>query len=163
MEYTFDINQLEILNRLVFDASFDLLNSEDIVLTDSTLEFELERRAFENVTRKKSFFGTSTVLTGQTSTIRFENVDNLTIEGVDENSYNHFIDKILIDKEGKLAIWSRSSSVAISMTYAEKTKIYLKDIKASDFGRGTVGYNCGFTADEWSAFLKEKNYTKTDT
>ena len=159
MEYKFNLDQLKILNRLVFDASFDLHIPEDKILTNTSLQLELERRTFEKVTRTKTFFSTKTKLSGQTSIIRFENVSDIHIDGFTNNLANDFIDEILIDTNGKLSIITRTSPVKITMTVTEKTKIYLKDIKESNFGSGIVGGKSGFTADEWALFLKENNYT----
>ena len=72
MEYTFHIDQLEILNRLIFDASIDLDDIEKLNLVNSCLEFEIKRRTFENVTRRKKLFWTFTYLNGMTSIIPFE-------------------------------------------------------------------------------------------
>jgi hypothetical protein len=159
MEYKFNLYQLQILNRLVFDASFDLRLPEVIIQKNNFLQLELERRTFENVTRTKTCFITKTKLSGQTSTIRFENVSDIYIDRKTEIIANDFLDKILIDTKGKLSIISRTSPVKITMNVTEKTIIYLKDIRESNFGSGIVYGKSGFTKDEWIVFLKENDYT----
>lgn len=158
MKYIFRTDQIEILNRLVFDASIDLDDLEKLKLVDSSLGFEIERRTFESVTRKKKLFWTLTYLCGETTFIRFENVDQLVVSGLqDKHKHNHFINKISIDNDGKLVIES-VYDLNITMNVSEKTRIYLTDIKESKFGNGTVGGKVGFTKDEWTTYLKEKNY-----
>ena len=158
MEYIFSIAQIELINQLIFDASIDLEDIEKLQLTDSSFEFEIERRAFENVSRRKKLFWTFTYLNGMTSTIRFENVGHLTISGLKEEfKHNHFISGINIDTDGKL-ILETVYGLIIKMSVSSNTRIYLKDIKESMFGRGTMGGKSGFTSDEWIAFLKEKKY-----
>lgn len=158
MEYSFTIDQLEILNRLIFDASIDLEDIEKLHLENSSLEFEIERRTFESVTRRKKLFWTFTYLNGITSIIRFENVNELTVSGLTEKfKHNHFINGVRIDEDGKLAIESIYGLI-IKMNFSEKTKIYLKDISEIKLNKGTVGGKSGFTADEWTDFLKAKNY-----
>ncbi|MES2284923.1 MAG: hypothetical protein V4547_04480 [Bacteroidota bacterium] len=162
MEYIFRIDQIEILNRLIFDASIDLVDIEQLKLVDSSLEFEIERRAFENVTRQKKTFWTVTYLSGMTSKIRFENVNQLSVSGLKEEfKHNHFIAGITIKKDGSLIV-ETVYGLIIKMEISEKTVIYLKDIRESKFGKGKVGGKSGFTSDEWTAFLKEKNYIETE-
>jgi hypothetical protein len=61
MAYTFKIDQIEILNQLIFDASIDFEEIQNLLLLENmeletSVKLELERRAFENVTRKSSLF-----------------------------------------------------------------------------------------------------------
>lgn len=158
MEYIFRIDQIEILNQLIFDASFDMVDIEQLTIVDSSLEFKIERRTFENVTRQKKIFGTVTYLSGMTSLIRFENVEQLSISG-QKNKYKHnyFISGIAIDNDGNLIV-ETVYGLIIKMKTFEKTVIYLKDIQESKFGKGKVGGKSGFSSDEWTAFLKQKNY-----
>lgn len=59
--YNFKIDQIEILNQLIFDASIDFEEIQKLLALQNTelkspVEFELERRTFENVTRGGNFF-----------------------------------------------------------------------------------------------------------
>ena len=52
MEYKFNSKHLNIINVLIFDGSIDYENISDLKLENGKLVFEIERRAFENSTRK---------------------------------------------------------------------------------------------------------------
>ena len=159
MEYIFRTDQIEILNQLIFDASINLNNIEKLQLIDSSIGFEVERRAFESVSRKKILFWTLTFLSGKTSFLRFENVSDLVVSKLldKKDIHNDFINEITIDNCGKIIIES-VYDFRITMIASEKTRIYLTDIKESKFGRGKVGGKVGFTKDEWLIYLNEKNY-----
>jgi hypothetical protein len=163
MKYIFRTNQLEILNHIIFDASIDLDEIEKMILTSSALEFEIERRTLENVTREKNIFGTFTLVSGMTSIIRFENVENLVVSGLTEQfKHNHFIDSLNVDKDGKMTLLT-VYGLLVKMDITEKTRIILKDIKGSEYGKGRIGGKSGFTADEWIDFLNENNYKISET
>jgi hypothetical protein len=159
MEYIFRTDQIEILNQLIFDASICLDDIEKLRLIDSSLGFEVERRSFESVTRKKIIFWTLTYLSGKSSFLRFENVSDLVISKLmdKKDGSNDFISEILIDNDGKLIIES-VNDFSITIKASEKTRIYLTDIKENKFGSGKVGGKVGFTKDEWTRYLNEKNY-----
>ena len=159
MEYIFRTDQIEILNQLIFDASICLDDIEKLKLIDSIVGFEVERRKFESVTRRKIIFWNITYLSGKSSFLRFENVSDLVISKLinKKDSSNDFINEILIDNDGKLIIES-VNDFFITMKVSEKTRIYLTDIKESKFGSGKVGGKVGFTKDEWTRYLNEKNY-----
>ncbi len=121
MEYIFRIDQIEILNQLIFDASIDLVDIEQLTLVEFSLEFKIERRTFENVTRQKKIFGTFSYLNGMTSLIRFENVDQFSVSGQKEESkHNYFIAGITIDNDGNLII-ETVNGIIIKMKTFEKT------------------------------------------
>ena len=163
MEYFFRTDQLEILNHLIFDSSIDIDNLEKISSLDTSVEFEIERRTLENVTRKRKIIGTVTILNGMTSLIRFEQIDNLSVSGLSENyRHNHFLDSIELDNDGKLKIKS-VNGLLIQMNTSKKTKIILLDLRESEFGKGKVFGKTGFTADEWTEYLKEKSYSDSRT
>ncbi|MCF8321950.1 MAG: hypothetical protein K9I26_02270 [Flavobacterium sp.] len=149
MEYIFRTDQIEILNQLIFDSSIDLNNIEKLQLIDSSVGFEVERRVFESVARKKILFWTQTYLSGKTSFLRFENVSDLVVSKLfDKKDINNdFINEITIDNCRKIIIES-VYDFRITMIASEKTRIYLTDIKESKFGRGKVGGKVGFTKDE---------------
>ena len=108
MEYIFRTDQIEILNQLIFDASINLNNIEKLQLIDSSIGFEVERRAFESVSRKKILFWTLTFLSGKTSFLRFENVSDLVVSKLldKKDIHNDFINEITIDNCGKIIIES---------------------------------------------------------
>jgi hypothetical protein len=158
MEYIFRIDQLEILNHLIFDASIDLDDIEKMSLVNSSVQFEVERRTLENVTRQKKFWGTVTLLSGMTSLLRFENVSGLTVSGLtDQFKHNHFVDSLSLDKDGKLML-TTVYGLIVKMDVSERTRIILRDLRESEYGKGRVGGKSGFTADEWTDFLNEKKY-----
>ncbi|MBK9670901.1 MAG: hypothetical protein IPO70_01330 [Bacteroidetes bacterium] len=136
---------------------------EKISSLDTSVEFEIERRTLENVTRKRKIIGTVTILNGMTSLIRFEQIDNLSVSGLSENyRHNHFLDSIELDNDGKLKIKS-VNGLLIQMNTSKKTKIILLDLRESEFGKGKVFGKTGFTADEWTEYLKEKSYSDSRT
>lgn len=160
MEYIFRIDQIEILNQLIFDASIDLSDLEELNLSDCSLEFEMERRAFENVTRRKKILWTFTYVRGMTSLIRFDNVQQLTVSRLKgEFKHNRFIAGVTADVDGKLTI-ETICGLIIKMNTSEKSRIYLRDVKESNFGNGSLGGKRGFTPGEWKAFLKVKNFVQ---
>ncbi len=159
MEYVFKVSQLEILNCLIFDASIDLVEIENLKLIENVLEFKVERRNFEDVTRKKNLFGVRTFFKGSTTKIRVEHIAHLEVSGLtEENKHNHFINEMSYKNESQLETITISGLI-INMNISEKTRIILNDLHESNFGSGIVWGKSGFTKREWAAYLKSKNYT----
>lgn len=103
MTYSFDISQIEILNHLIFDASVDFEQINKLTTQNQTIEFNIERRTFESVTRKKILFWTKTYLNGKKSLLQFTDINNFSIAGVNENfKDNHFINSITADKSNNV-------------------------------------------------------------
>jgi hypothetical protein len=158
MVYTFRTNQLHIFNVLFFDSSISLQSIETLKLVDNYVEFEVERRAFENVTREKKLFGHSTNLKGVTSTIRIENVSELSVSGLTEQFMcNHFFVDAETDSKGEINIES-VFGLKINLRPKGDFIIKLSDIKDSDFGNGTLGGICGYTKEEWRHYLVKEKY-----
>ena len=158
MEYTFRNNQLDILNTLIYDASISLKNIEDLKLVDNYVEFEIDRRTFENVTRKKKLFWNFTYLKGKTSIIHIENVIELTVSGLrEEFNSNYFINSMEINPNGELII-ETVFGLFIKMKTNSEFIIKLKDIKDSEFGKGKVNGFIGHTKEEWRNYLMSKSY-----
>ena len=157
MNYVFDISNLEILNHLIFDSSFDF---EEIMENDSPENFEikLERRAFENVERKKGLLGTRTKFDGRLSLLNLSGFKNLRIEGVKEDfKDNHFLNEIYENEKGEIELTS-TFGLIIKFEPQKDFKIELLDIGESSFGKGGLLGKKGFTKTEWSEYLKEKEY-----
>lgn len=158
MEYTFLTNQLDILNILINDSSISLKSIQNLKLLDNYIEFEIERRAFENVTRKKTLFWTKTYLTGKTSLIRIENVNELIVSGLTEQFMcNHFIVDFANNSHVELTIES-TFGLKINLKTNSHFIIKLHDLKDSNFGKGTLGGIIGYTKDEWRNLLIKENY-----
>lgn len=162
--YNFKIDQIEILNQLIFDASIDFEEIQKLLALQNTelkspVEFELERRTFENVTRGGNFFIKTTELKGKFSSISFENISKLTISGLTDRFHcNHFLNGITIDQNQNLNL-TTAFGLNIYLNTTENTLIHLTDLYDSDFGKGTfLKKTIGFTAEEWKKYLKDKNY-----
>ncbi|MGB3947346.1 MAG: hypothetical protein WBM13_05150 [Bacteroidia bacterium] len=146
------------MNHLIFDSSISLNDIEKLNITNNSLKFEIERRTLENVTRHKKIGGTVTLLSGMTSSLCFENISDLTVFGLTEQfKHNHFVDGLNLDKDGKLSL-TTVYGFCVKMNVSEKTRIVLRDIKKSEFGKGRIVGKSGFTSDEWTNFLNEKKY-----
>jgi hypothetical protein len=164
MAYTFKIDQIEILNQLIFDASIDFEEIQNLLLLENmeletSVKLELERRAFENVTRKSSLFLTTTELNGKISSISFEHISKLTISGLNDQFHcNHFINGLTFDQNQNLNL-TTAFGLSIDLYSTENTLIHLTDLQDSDFGKGTfLKKTIGFTTEEWETYLKDKNY-----
>jgi hypothetical protein len=158
MEYIFRIDQLDILNTLIDDASISLKSIENLKLVDNYIEFEIERRTFENVTRKKKLFWNFTYLNGKTSIIHIENVSELSISGLrEEFNSNHLINSMEINPNGELIV-ETVFGLFIKMKTNSEFIIKLKDIKDSEFGKGKVNGVIGYTKEEWRNNLIIRSY-----
>jgi hypothetical protein len=159
MEYTFRLDQLDIFNILIDHASISLESIQNLKRVDNYVEFELERRTFENVTRKKKLFRNVTYLNGKTSVVRIENVSDINVTGLTEQFMcNHFLVEAALNPEGELQIDSVFGLI-ISLKTSSEFIIKLRDIKDSEFGKGKVLRQIGYTSEEWTKLLKEQGYT----
>ncbi|NJO81436.1 MAG: hypothetical protein HC828_00875 [Blastochloris sp.] len=157
MNYVFDILNLEILNRLVFDSSFDF---EEMMENRGreTFEIQLDRRAFENVSRTKGLFGTRTRFDGRLSLLQLTGFKNLRIEGIKENfKDNHFLNEIY-ENEKKEIVMASNFGLVVKLEPSPHLRIELLDKGHSDFGKGGLFGKKGFTKHEWTEYLKEKKY-----
>jgi hypothetical protein len=159
MEYTFRPDQLDIFNILIDDASISLESIQNLKRVDNYVEFEIERRTFENVTRKRKLFRNVTYLKGKTSIVRIENVSDINVTGLTEKFMcNHFLVEAELNSEGELQIAS-AFGLIINLKTSSEFIIKLSDIKDSEFGKGTVGGQIGYTPEEWTRLLDEQGYT----
>jgi hypothetical protein len=157
MNYIFDISELEILNRLVFDSSFYF---DDIIKNRNReyFEIELERRALENVSREKGMFGLKTRFEGRLSLLKLSGFKNLVIAGVKENfKDNHFLIEIFQNENKEIEITSNFGLV-VKLEPLSDFKMELFDKGNSDFGKGALQGKKGFTKAEWAEYLEEKKY-----
>jgi DNA helicase IV len=158
MTYTFDINQLHILNTLIFDSSIEYteLNSE---LKNDYVEYPIERRTFENVTREKNLLGTKTKYNGKRSFIKFSGIKSLSISK--ENNIfkdNHFIQNIELNSKKNVVELFTTFGVVIEFHISDLFCAELIDLKDSEFGKGTSSGKHGFTKEEWNEYLKKEKY-----
>ena len=157
MNYTFNISNLEILNRLIFDSGFDF---HEMMENQKREEFQikLERRSFENVIRTKGLLGTRTRFTGRLSLLRISGFDNLEITGVQERfKDNHFLSQIIENDKNEIELASNFGLV-IKLEPQRDFKIELLDLGKSSYGKGSLMGKKGFTESEWKEYLEEKKY-----
>ena len=149
MVYRIDIENLEDLNHLLFDASVQFEDLENLS-PDKPIEFEVERRCFENVKRKKFLFWTSTYFGGKTSLIRLSGVKEIILEGVDDTfKDNHFINKITYISINNALEIETVLGLTIKFILGSDFHGELEDIRDSEFGAGGCCGNKGFTIEEW--------------
>ncbi len=158
MTYTFDINQLYILNTLIFDSRIEYsdLNSE---LKNGSVEYPIERRTFENVTRKKNLRGTKTKYNGKSSILKFSGIKSVSITKENNNfKDNHFIQNIELNSEKSVVELTTAFGIVVEFNMSELFCAELIDLKDSEFGKGTSSGKHGFTKEEWNEYLKKEKY-----
>jgi hypothetical protein len=158
MNYIFNINQLDILNQLIFDGSIRVSDIKNLNLNHSDFDIEIDRRAFENIKWRKKIFWTFTYLNGIKSIIRFENIKNINVlNPKNDFQKNDFIIELTLNNTSQLII-TTVGGIIITIDTNDKTKIYLKNLEKNRFGNGIVFGKSGYTQYEWKKFLKEKKY-----
>ncbi|WP_344789442.1 hypothetical protein [Postechiella marina] len=158
MTYTFDINQLHILNTLIFDSSIEYsdLKSE---LKNGTVEYTIERRTFENVTREKNLLGTKTKYSGKSSILKFSGIKSISIsKGNDIFKDNHFIQNIELNSEKNVVELTTTFGITVKFNVSDLFSLELIDLNDSEFGKGTSSGKHGFTKEEWNEYLKKEKY-----
>jgi hypothetical protein len=161
MTYRFDINNLDILNHLIFDSS---MNPGELKLSeDGTMELTLERMALEEVERTKMLFWNKTKWKGKRSVLKFYGVKNIKVLHTDEDKKddNHFIDGLVYDPVMALLELITSFGLTVEFDITDQFHCKLTDISSSDFGNGSCFGKVSYTKEEWKAYLKEMDY-KTD-
>jgi hypothetical protein len=159
MTYSFNINQIETLNILTFDANINCDDLKNLKLTNSSLEFNIERREFENVRRSKCIFWTRTFLVWKESVLQFKNVKNFKITiGNDFKISDCSISKIISKNSFQIDLNTTHGSI-ISIDFFNDPMIELTDIKESDRHDGVILGSSGFTKDEWEKYLEQKKFT----
>ncbi len=159
MNYKFDINQLDILTVLTFDASIefeDLLNEP----INGQIIFEVERRTVENVKRRKLLFWDKTEYLGKCSKIQMKGVISTQFGEVDgQFSNNHFIDSFRLNESNGEVELITSFGYVVSFKVNDDFQIELMDIRDSEFGKGFSFGKHGFTDDEWKHYLIKKKFS----
>ena len=158
MTYTFDINQLHILNTLIFDSSIEYSDLES-ELKNGSVEYQIERRTFENVTREKNLLGTKTKYNGKNSILKFSGIKSVSISK--ENDIfkdNHFIQNIELNSKKNVVELITTFGVVIGFYISDLFCAELIDLKDSEFGKGTSSGKHGFTKEEWNEYLKKEKY-----
>ncbi|MBX0332385.1 hypothetical protein K3G39_03965 [Pontibacter sp. HSC-14F20] len=154
MVYKIDLEDLESLNHLLFDASVEFEKLENLSI-DTPIEIEIERRCFENVKRKKFLFWTSTSFGGKTSILKLSGVKEIVLEGVNERfTDNHFIDRIIFNPKSKALEIATVFGLTVKFILGSGFQGELVDIRDSNFGAGSLFGSKGFTEEEWEDHLK---------
>jgi hypothetical protein len=154
MVYRIDLEDLESLNHLLFDASVKFEDLKNLS-TDKPIEFEVERRCFENVKRKKFLFWTSTYFGGKTSLIRLSGVKEIILEGIDDTfKDNHFINEITYNPINNSLEIETVFGLTVKFILSSDFHGELQDIRDSKFGAGGLLGSKGFTKDEWNKHKK---------
>ena len=160
MDYNFDKNTLEIINVLIFDAS---INVEDLrnLKPQETIQFEIERRPFEDVKRKKFLFWNRTFYKGKLSRLIINGVLNVSISDEDKEPSNVFVYDLIYNSSSETLKLFTASRVLVEFKVLPDFNGQLIDIRDSKFGsNGSSIGKFGFTKEEWYDILREKNYIK---
>jgi len=158
MKYRFDILQLEILNVLIFDSSIEFSELQKKPV-NGQIEFEIERRTFEDVKRTKFLFWNMTKFKGCASVLRFIGLNKIKLQGINElHQSNHFINEIRYDEDNNYLELITSFGLSVLLYTEPNFKIELENIRESDFGKGSSFGRHGFTKEEWKKNKIEKNY-----
>ncbi|WP_299707816.1 hypothetical protein [uncultured Pontibacter sp.] len=154
MVYKIDLEDLESLNHLLFDASVKFEDLENLSI-DKPIEIEVERRCFKNVKRKKFLFWTSTSFGGKTSLIKLSGIKEIVLEGEDDKfKDNHFIDVITFNPTSKALEIATVFGLTVKFILGSGFQGELADIGDSDFGAGGLFGSKGFTKEEWDEHKK---------
>ncbi|GGG01889.1 hypothetical protein [Pontibacter amylolyticus] len=149
MVYQIDLQDLESLNHLIFDASVEFEDLEKLSI-ESPIELKLERRSFENVKRKKFLFWSSTTFDGKTSLLKLHGVKDIQLEGIDDRfKNNHFINEIAFNSLDNALELKTVFGLRIKFVLDSGFRGELIDIGDSDFGTGSLFGSKGFTKNEW--------------
>ena len=156
MEYKFNSKHLNIINVLIFDGSIDYENISGLKLENGKLVFEIERRAFENSTRKWVKNNITTYYGGKKSILTFNDVLSFSVLESGKYQYNHFIDMIEFVDKNQIVLYTTFAKIILNVK--EYFTITLKDIEDSDFGKGSLSGIKFFTNEEWLEYLKKEDY-----
>lgn len=158
MKYKFDISQLEILNVLTFDSSIEFSDLQKQPV-NGQIEFEIERRTFEDVKRTKFLFWNKTKYKGYASILCFIGLNKIKLQGIDElHKDNHFINEIRYNENDNHLELITSFGLSAILFIESNFKIELENIRESNFGKGSSFGRHGFTKEEWKKYKIEKNY-----
>ena len=157
MIYKIDVENLESINHLIFDASVQFEDLQHLSI-EAPITFEIERRCFEKVKRKKFLFWTSTSFGGKTSALTLSGVTKIELEGIDERfKDNHFIQEFTFDAVNNVLALHTVFGLTVKFTIAKDFRGELVDLKDSSFGAGSLLGSKGFTKEEWEKL--RKNHT----
>lgn len=149
MVYQIDLQDLESLNHLIFDASVEFEDLEKLSI-DSPIELKLERRCFENVKRKKFLFWSSTTFGGKISLLKLHGVKDIQLEGIDDTfKDNHFINEIVFNFPDNALELATVFGLKVKFILGSGFRGELIDIGNNDFGAGSLFGSKGFTKKEW--------------
>ncbi|PTX18810.1 hypothetical protein C8N40_10599 [Pontibacter mucosus] len=117
---------------------------------EAPITFQIERRCFENVKRKRFLFWTSTSFGGKTSAITLSGVTKIELEGIDERfKDNHFIQQFTYDAVNDVLALHTVFGLTVKFTIGKDFQGELADLKDSSFGAGILLGSKGFTEEEW--------------
>lgn len=149
MVYQIDLQDLESLNHLIFDASVEYNDLKKLNI-HSPIELKLERRCFENVKRKRFLFWSSTTLGGKTSLIRLHGVKEIVLTGIDDTfKDNHFINEVVLNSPNNSLEIRTVFGLRVIFIIGSDFRGELVDIGDSNFGAGSLFGTKGFTKKEW--------------
>jgi hypothetical protein len=158
MAYNFDINNLDILNHLIFASSMS--PGELKLADDGTMEITLDRRALEDVERKKFLWWNTTKWKGRKSVLKFFGVKSIKVLDTDEKADedNHYIDGLVYDPVMGILELITSFGMTVEFDITDHFYCRLTDIGESDAGSGSCLGKASFTKEEWKTYLKEMEY-----
>lgn len=163
MKYKFDISHLEILNVLTFDSSVEISDLQKQPV-NGQIEFEIQRRTFEDVIRTKFLFWETTKYKGCASILRFIGLNKTKLNGIDEgHKVNHFLNEIRFNENDVCFELITSFGLSVLLYTEPNFTIELENIRESNFGKGSSFGRHGFTKVEWEEYLIEKNYVYNKT
>jgi len=159
MTYSFNRNQIDILNRLVFDADIECDVFQNLIVEDSSIKFNIERLEFENVQRSRFLLWTSTRLDSKMSLLEFKNVKDFQIEKCKyPDTCDCSILQIKSDDTAQIKLVTTIGPTLV-VNFQNDISILLTDIGESDRQSGSLFGTKGFTKEEWNTYLKQHKYT----
>jgi hypothetical protein len=159
MNYKFDTTSLEIINRMIHDASVDVEDLLKLKVQDK-IKFNVERRTFEDVERKKFLFWNKTVFKEKLSQISISGViDIVSKRGDKGTAKNVFVNELNYNSTSETLKLVTIPDVIFEIKVSKNFVVELSDIRESQSGRSglTIG-KFGYTKQEWNEYLREKNY-----
>lgn len=158
MNYKFDKDSLEVINRMIFDASVNVEDLSNLKVQDK-IQFELERRTFEDVERKKFLFWDRTVFKGKLSQLIINGVRGIMINNENKKSSSNVFVQELVYENSSETLKLITTELTFELNVSSNLTGELIDIKDSSFGaKGLSIGRFGFTKQEWADYLHEKNY-----
>ncbi len=151
-QYSFSKQNIDLLNDLIFDSSIDISESYNSIILNERFTLNIERRVFEDVSRKKILFFNKTFIKGSFSNLIIYPVYNIryNMSSNSNNLNNDFINNLTYNEIGNIInINTIHNANAIELHVNDAFNIILVDISESDFGKGICFGKVGYTIKEW--------------